>query len=904
MCKTQFNLHILITFFILILVVAFSYSIFDYQFITTNNNLILGELYLNYSNGNTITLDNVIPSDTYPEAYFEFSINGKNTSSKDVLYEISLSHGSELSNKIRIDDRFLRFRLVEVIDNTEEVILNDAAYSSINNTTIHVDGIKEKTLEEVNKVYRLYVWINGVLIGNLETADYTSEEWENIYANINVNVRANTSTKTYRVNYHPNRLPDEYQEVEYIESFGNEYIITDIIPQEEMGISIKYLNSNLNSEQVLIGASNLDNSSYLIGTINDKIYYGWNLINKNLTRNTDENNIKSLLFNYLNNKKVELNDEILVSNLEDIDLNITSPISVFALNKNDNITLNSSIKLYELKISLNDELKYNFVPCYNKNNNEVGLYEIITGKFYSSSGSGELKNGKDKVISQYMIYDNSHQLKENIFENKYEFYRWNTTPSGIGDFYTSKEVVKNLTNPGEVIDLYALWSNRLVIENAEVIENNFSNITINSYNKTMLNSSIELSQNNNLENTNVILNLTLSNNSPYIYSFSHVDFSLDKNYDNENIIFDLIGLKNGDILNSGDKLTFKLKFRYKNIDNVVNNKLNSNLNFVFNNLSGIELNKLIISNEENNVCSTDKLYKYNNKYYFSGVDVDNYLWFNCDDGYDSGEEHCEKWRILSIDEQGNVKITKDNVIEKQIIEKLEKETKFWVTNTSEWMTNTKVLAEGRILFDIKNRRPSNVNLENSYCYRTSNGCNAYATTTTTTGFYKDLIVDSDSLAKKYLDEVYYVYGISEESKNYIMNYPFNDGLVSTSLSLDNILINEASVKINANIGLINLSDYLYANTNTSCWYDFSKCTNNSSNNWLTLPDTPYYLLNGKIVGTNISDDKHAQIWTVKSNGLVSHDANNEYFLRPVVILKNNVKAIGLGNGDEYYIIVS
>ena len=64
------------------------------------------------------------------------------------------------------------------------------------------------------------------------------------------------------------------------------------------------------------------------------------------------------------------------------------------------------------------------------------------------------------------------------------------------------------------------------------------------------------------------------------------------------------------------------------------------------------------------------------------------------------------------------------------------------------------------------------------------------------------------------------------------------------------------------------------------------------------------MMNGKALN---ADDKHAQIWTIRYDGIIiSQDANNEFYLRPVVVLDENVQAIGLGttNEDDYYMLVS
>ena len=882
------------------LVIGLSYAIISHTEFSSNNQLIAGELYLHYRNGETINFNNIIPSDTYDKNnYFEFSIEGKNTYDQDILYEIILNHGENIENKIRLGDKFLKFRLVEVADNIEKEIFTDQTYQNIQNITIHIDGISKNTTEEVKKIYRLYVRVDGVLIGNLESADYTSEEWSNVYTNINILVRSDTNTEIYIVNYHPNRLPSEYQEVEYIESSLKESILTNIIPKDNMGIYIKFLNQDLNNNTILLGSSDT-NTNFFIGTNLNKLYYGFNETGETSKNLLDGINIVEM--NYLNDKKLKLNNEEILSLNTLSETNV--PISFFGLNQNGIIKLNSSFKLYELIISVDNIIKYNFIPCYRLSDNVIGLYDLVNNQFYSTNELNSFSKGNKKMISQNFPYDSSSQLMKNSFSNgQYAFLEWNTDIEGNGISYQENQVVTNIADKGEILDLYAVWSNKLKKEKIEIVDEKNATSTIDFINKTNFNTSISLSS-NEIENTYVTLKVTLKNNSPYRYSYSktnYTDLNLETNNDIE---FNYIGLKEGDIIEIGESLSFNIKFQYADIVQIKNNTLNCNLNFIFKNLSGMKLNKLILLNSENQLEGEDGLYQYNNKYYFSGVNVNNYVWFNCKDGYDSGEGNCEKWRIVSIEKDGSVKIVKAQVLEKEAIESLELKNNFWNSNTSKWMTDTKVLPEGRILFDIKGRRPSNKDLENSYCMRDSNGCNAYSANSKMTGLYKNLNVDSDSLAKKYIDEVYYPEVLTPLAKGQIRKFTSNIGLIAPSLSLENILLSESSITSEVYVGLLNLSDYIYSNKTTSCWYDFSKCNNSSSNNWLTLPDTPYYLLNGKIVESDTQADKNAQIWTVKSNGLVSHDSNNEYFLRPVVVLNANVEALGIGTVDDCYIIVS
>ena len=59
----------------------------------------------------------------YYSSYFEFYIDGKNTSDKDIYYQISLTDGDNITDKARINDIDLAFKLVQVENGTEVGVL-------------------------------------------------------------------------------------------------------------------------------------------------------------------------------------------------------------------------------------------------------------------------------------------------------------------------------------------------------------------------------------------------------------------------------------------------------------------------------------------------------------------------------------------------------------------------------------------------------------------------------------------------------------------------------------------------------------------------------------------------------------------------------------------------------------
>jgi len=163
----------------------------EINILTDLNNGVLTEADKKYFLENNIIVDNVKNLD-----YFEFTIDGKNTHTKgNVVYNIQLVEGdvptieniSETLN--RINSKYLRFRLTEVNGEEEKILKDNMQYNSLTNVTIHSDTILKNTTSEINRTYRLYMWIDGnVIIGNTSDANYSMEEWNNLYATVKVNV--------------------------------------------------------------------------------------------------------------------------------------------------------------------------------------------------------------------------------------------------------------------------------------------------------------------------------------------------------------------------------------------------------------------------------------------------------------------------------------------------------------------------------------------------------------------------------------------------------------------------------------------------------------------------------------------------------------------------------------------
>ena len=256
---------------VLILTISLTYAVFSMSKTGQNSNLVVGDVYMHYANGNkSINLANVMPSETYDAtSFFEFTIDGKNTTTnKDIWYEIILKHGDEVSGKTRIKDNLLKFTLTETKNGTTTTVFDGRSYGNLTNKRIWVNTINKNTTSEVSITYRLYMWIsNTTNIGNTEDVDYTIEEWKNIFASIKVDVAGDFNEKSIATNESCFRVGtindgNEVAIIDYNETCGTDVIIPNTIK----GYPVTVIG---NSETSVIEQLSNKNNDYKLNDLNN-----------------------------------------------------------------------------------------------------------------------------------------------------------------------------------------------------------------------------------------------------------------------------------------------------------------------------------------------------------------------------------------------------------------------------------------------------------------------------------------------------------------------------------------------------------------------------------------------------------------------------------------------------------
>ena len=311
----------LIVSLILIITLGVTYAAYNTLISGTRNQVaITGDIYMNYIETNGINITNAIPMSktdalASDDNVFNFKIVGKNTSSKDIYYGISLVNGDEVVGKTRINPEDVNVYLTS----DDNVLIDAIRYKNFDNTRIWVDTIPAGTNEEITKNYSLRIWIDENTVISNTTGDYTIEEWNNSYVSVKVNVDGNLDSMNMPLALETDETYVENNKAYFIAKISN------FLDMNQAGISLQAT----------------DNMKLEITGTNSDVLFAY----KDSEGGEDETPVESLSleYNFQTNKTVEVKVYVIPKN----DANGVSDINV-KLTKND-VETHEVVKRVEIK---------------------------------------------------------------------------------------------------------------------------------------------------------------------------------------------------------------------------------------------------------------------------------------------------------------------------------------------------------------------------------------------------------------------------------------------------------------------------------------------------------------------------------------------------------------------------
>lgn len=183
-------------------------------------------------------------------------------------------------------------------------------------------------------------------------------------------------------------LPNGYQEVEYIKSTGSQYIDTGFIPNQNTGIEIIADYTNLTQSTLIASRTAINQNAFgflVISTGTTRYDYGTNTYN--IGTITGKNTYK------LDKNLAYLNGQLIYT-FPPTTINSTFSLTMFSLNTGGTQgSYANGGKIYSCKIWDNGVLVRDFIPCYRKRDNVIGMYDMVNNVFYTNLGTGTFEKG-------------------------------------------------------------------------------------------------------------------------------------------------------------------------------------------------------------------------------------------------------------------------------------------------------------------------------------------------------------------------------------------------------------------------------------------------------------------------------------------------------------------------------
>ena len=192
-------------------------------------------------------------------------------------------------------------------------------------------------------------------------------------------------------------LPDNVEQLEYIESTGTQYIDTGVFPSNNLKINIKACYTNSNSSYML-GSDNAYNAGINIRLDSKYIgIFGGSIMNTGVVSQV---NVPVTIT--LQNNKIYVDGQQKGSGSpQDVSKYSKSSIYVFCTHRGGEAKYNASMRLYELQMYDGDTLIRDFIPILDEND-VAYLYDKVEKKFYYNSGTGTF-NYKKKASQNMQL---------------------------------------------------------------------------------------------------------------------------------------------------------------------------------------------------------------------------------------------------------------------------------------------------------------------------------------------------------------------------------------------------------------------------------------------------------------------------------------------------------------------
>lgn len=210
------------------------------------------------------------------------------------------------------------------------------------------------------------------------------------------------------------RLPDEYQEVEYVQSTGTQYINTGIVPNSSTRMVIDVAFNDINTRARNGWGSSASAESFFFGVLGDNNYFlasvssNYTYTYSNIKKDTNRHSFD------ISNSAIKIDGISCGTGNIGNTATSTQTLYLFALHteyqENNLYYQGAAEKIYSCQIYESNVLVRDFVPCYRKSDNEIGLYDLVNGVFYTNQGTGTFLKSSYVEIQPMIVLHNGNYI--------------------------------------------------------------------------------------------------------------------------------------------------------------------------------------------------------------------------------------------------------------------------------------------------------------------------------------------------------------------------------------------------------------------------------------------------------------------------------------------------------------
>lgn len=233
------------------------------------------------------------------------------------------------------------------------------------------------------------------------------------------------------------KIPLEYQEVEYIESSGRQYINTGVLGKGSIGYDMEVKIKSYGSENGVLATSTSSAGPHYVlqahnGALRLYLSGATTPVSNVVIYQTDTTNFHIVTYNVQNDFKAYYDGVYQkTSSIQDTP-NIPYPFTIFARNIGGVVQKYSYCIIKYLKIYDAGVLIRNFIPCYRKSDNEIGMYDTVGKTFYTNQGTGVFAKGSDVLPKEVKQIED---INGNIW--------WKKEGGGLPSSYIPVEYIEN-----------------------------------------------------------------------------------------------------------------------------------------------------------------------------------------------------------------------------------------------------------------------------------------------------------------------------------------------------------------------------------------------------------------------------------------------------------------------------